>query len=308
MTLHHPITGQPVKASDSAQIPVPHSAFPSSVSDDAVIFTDDEITADNPAALQAAANVAMFDDTPKRGPVLAQNPPDTSVTLPAGVVTEDDILTTAEVRELTGVDEERLARIDFRKHFGRYLNEIVLRGVVSLGGREVTSEILDDLVMGDRDFLILEIRRATFGNLVNMTLKCPTCKEEFETDIDLTTDIPMKRLDDPSDQFFKVELRNGRSASVRLPSARSQQEVLSDEKATVAEQNTYMLAKCVAAIDGDSPTMTDIKHLSMGDRRTLLTDIADRGVGPQFLEVRQACTNCAEEFPLVLDLVDLFRG
>jgi hypothetical protein len=89
------------------------------------------------------------------------NPSDTLVHLPAGYIMPDgEVAKTAEVRELTGKDEELIGKTN-----GGFsaLFTVLRQAVVKIGDVPATDAILDSLLIGDRDALLLGIYKATFG-------------------------------------------------------------------------------------------------------------------------------------------------
>jgi hypothetical protein len=111
-------------------------------------------------------------------------PPDTSVTLPGGLL--DPILgivNTAEVRELNGADEEAVAKVN---DVPKSLMVILERGTVKIGDEKATKADLDALLAGDRETLLLAIRKVTFGSEIKLGPgECPECGEEQTFNIDL---------------------------------------------------------------------------------------------------------------------------
>ena len=135
-------------------------------------------------------------------------PPDTVVELPAGLL---DPITgrtskTAEVRELTGADEESISKI---LDPGKSLLAILDRAVVSVGNETGSKEVIDALLSGDREMLLLAIRKVTFGAEVKLGPgPCPTCEENQIFTIDLDKDVPVKELD--GDREFIVDCKIGK--------------------------------------------------------------------------------------------------
>ena len=128
---------------------------------------------ENPALVQTLVQKAFEQqDTPQYKAVITP-PSDTFVELPCGYITPaGEILKSAEVRELTGRDEEAIAKID---SLGKALNVMLSRGVVKVGNLEATEEVLDNLLAGDRDMLLLAIYRATFGDSAKVNVWCSNC-------------------------------------------------------------------------------------------------------------------------------------
>lgn len=239
----------------------------------------------------------------------AAPPPDTHVELPAGYydVMSGEVLDTAEVRELTGADEEALARV--ASSMAKVLETILQRGTVSVGGRPA-GELLDGLLSGDRDALVVAIRTATYGpDLEYERVTCPACAEVQPVVIDLRTDVPSRPLKDGL-RTLQVPTKRG-MALVNLPTGSTQRQIMSmPDTTTVAESNTALLAATVTQI-GET-AVYDARQVREGlgvrDRRALLKAIAESVPGPQLGEVSKPCRSCGEQMPLPLSLADLFRG
>jgi hypothetical protein len=233
--------------------------------------------------------------------------PETEVTLPAGFIDpfEATIHRTAEVRELTGADEEAIVKISDP---GKALLAILERATVSIGGQPATKAILGVLLAGDREALLLAIRKATFGSEVELSTVCDRCPELQTFKIDLDSDVETKELDDPiNDRRFTVDLKAG-LAKVNLPTGDVQTKIINATDKNSAELDTLLLASCVSEI-ADQPVLDSsrIRNLGINDRRTLLEEIAKRNPGPQLSEIKKACKNCGQEVSLPLTLAELFR-
>lgn len=230
--------------------------------------------------------------------------PDTFVTLPGGWLTTDgDLVTEAEVRELTGEDEEALARITSP---GKLLLEILQRGTVKVGDEKATRKVLDSLLSGDRDALLLAIRRVTFGDDVSYQSACSACGEFGTFEIDLSTDIDMRPLEDQNDRVFSVETKAG-VVEATLPTGITQRELMSSTDKTVAEVNTALLAGCVLSVNGmPSLGVSTVKRLGIRDREKITLAIAERNPGPRFNDVKKECPECGGEATLSMSLAALF--
>jgi hypothetical protein len=233
--------------------------------------------------------------------------PETEVKLPAGFIDpfEGVIHTTAEVRELTGADEEAIVKISDP---GKALLAILERATVSIGGQPATKDMLGILLAGDREALLLAIRKATFGVEVEVSTVCDKCPELQTFKIDLDADVETKELSDPiNDRRFTVDLKAG-LAKVNLPSGDVQTKLINATDKNSAELDTLLLTSCVVEI-ADQPVLssTRIRNLGINDRRTLLEEIAKRNPGPQLSEIKKACKNCGQEVSLPLTLAELFR-
>lgn len=268
----------------------------------------DIVAADNPElANQIVTKVLAGEEVaePESG-VAFTDLPDTYVSLPGGLLTLDgDLVREAEVRELTGFDEEALSRATT---LGKQMTLLLNRAVVSVGGQKPDQGLLNTLLAADRDTLLLAIRKVTWGAELDLEVMCPACESEQEVKVDLNKDVEVKRLDSPADREFTVELSRGRTATVQLPNGETQRSVIQSEDKTSAELNTLLLKGCIVNIDGDPVFSIDqVRKLSMRDRTSILAEIAERNPGPKLNEVAKTCSACGEEIALPLTLAGLFR-
>jgi hypothetical protein len=233
-------------------------------------------------------------------------PSESEVKLPGGFINKaGELVTTAEVRELTGADEEAIAKAGT---IGKSLNVLLQRGLMSLGSEEVSKDDLDTLLSGDRDAILIGVRRVTFGNTISIPVQCRSCRQEDNATIDLVADVPERKLDDPiQDRSWMVETTRG-VVRVVLPNGVVQKKLMENMDKTSAEINTLLLSGCIVSIDG-SPSVgaSTALSLSMADRAKIIDQILDRNPGPRLGEVTKVCKACGETMELPLSLVDLFR-
>jgi hypothetical protein len=238
--------------------------------------------------------------------ITTKAPSDTEVTLPGGFINREGALVKyAEVRELNGADEESIARSGTT---GRALNTMLQRGLVSLGMETTSKEDLDTLLSGDRDAILIGVRKATFGKDIEFTGACPSCSADQVIVLDLDKDIPIKTLKDPiEDRMWAYESKLG-TVMVGLPTGLTQRRLLENSDKNSAELNTILLAGCVASING-SPSVgaSDVLKLSWKDRDVLVHQILERNPGPRLGEVKKSCEACGEDIPMPLTLAALFR-
>jgi hypothetical protein len=216
-------------------------------------------------------------------------------------------VTTAEVKELTGADEEDIVRIT---ETGKALMVILQKGTVSVGGKPADKDTLELLLAGDREALLLGIRCATFGTEIELTdVVCSRCPELQTMTIDLKKDVKTQVLEDRiNDRTFVLDLKVGK-VKVTLPTGNTQNKLVNAPNKNNAELDTLLLSNCVLEINdvqilGQAP----IRNLGIQDRRTILEEIAKRNPGPLLNEVKKACNTCGQEVELPLTLADLFRA
>lgn len=261
------------------------------------------------AANPAMANKAVQDmmvEKPQEIEVRITPPSDTVVNLPGGYITSaGEVTTEAEVRELNGRDEEEISKAST---LGKALLTILKRGTVRIGNETVTEQMLDNLLSGDRDMLLLGIFRATFGNIAHLGGYCGSCAETKDVDVEINKDIKIKVLTDPlNDRTFTVK---GKSMeyTVTLPTGITQKELMLSADKTIAELNTLLLEQTVVKI-GEAPVVSKIQvqNLGLTDRRKIVNEINKRVCGPQFNDLTLACPDCEGEVQVPISLGTLFR-
>lgn len=264
--------------------------------------------------ISAAANPALANDLiqnamveePQQVKVTIISPSDTSVTLPGGYLTSTgEIVTDAEVRELNGKDEEAIARTT---NIGKAFLTILERGVVRIGNQQVTPEILDQLLSGDRDMLLLSIFKVTFGVEPELPVYCYTCKDAKIVGVNIDDDIKVKKLNDPlNDRVFLVKGKT-QEFTVQLPTGVTQKELLTSIDKTSAELNTLLLENTVVKIDGRPVvSKTQVQNLGIVDRKTIIAEINKRIPGPQFDDLTVTCPDCDSEVTVPISLGSFFR-
>jgi hypothetical protein len=238
--------------------------------------------------------------------VITRAPSSPEVKLPAGfILPTGEVVKTAEVRELNGADEEAISKVGST---AKSLNVLLQRGLVKLGDKEATNEDLDSLLSGDRDAILLGIRKATFGSVLTAPVICSSCSEKQKVDIDLETDVPVKVLDDPiNDRVWESNTKSG-VIKLALPNGITQKKLMDNLDKTSPEINTMLLAGCILSVNG-APSIGAQTALSLGmaDRSRIIDEIIERNPGPRLGEVKKVCRACGEDIPLPLSLLDLFR-
>lgn len=315
---------QDLPAGATAAFPVPSSlpgppppgpmaapAVPSAVSSSA-----------NPQAAAAAAGAAMASSQtpfPSEAPGIYDN----LVRLPGGLsLGSDSYIWTAEVRELTGADEEKMARAGQSGNPYHFLDTLLTCGTVRLGDKSPaeTAQLLPKLLTGDRDMIGLAIRIVTYGpEFEVLDYICPMCggmtaRITCSMLTEPAGDVGLRTLDHPGQASFEVPLRHGAVAHVRLPDGEDQKYLSDFRKVTTAEANSALLRRCITSIRDASGLTRDITAepsviLSMGaaDRKAVLREIAGRQPGPQLLQgIKFVHIDCGKEVVLPVSVDALF--
>lgn len=287
-------------------------------------YTSVDASVDPDLANKIAA-FALSEETKAPEAPSITNPPDGDVTLPGGLMIEGVLVTSAEVRELNGEDEEELAKPAIAADFNRFVDTLLNRCVVRIGEHRATPALLEQLLLGDRDALLQAVRVATFGDKLKLQITCNGCAEEFGAEYSFAEDVRVQVMEDMTVDIgpdidpvtleagkvcYQIPLRDGRSADVRLVSGEIQKHVYNRKNAnlTGAALNTLILDQCVITIDDEPMTMGEIRRLGTADRMRLLKFLEDSQHGPRWDEVKVACPSCERQIPVAIDVNIMFRG
>ncbi|MEV4576023.1 hypothetical protein AB0K16_22535 [Nonomuraea jabiensis] len=240
------------------------------------------------------------------------------VHLPVPAVINGTQIRTAQVRELTGEDEEKLHRAMLSEEPERILDTLLQCGVVKLGELTPNAADLLDLAVASRDELLLGIRRVTYGKEVKIEeLRCLHCGAKMYVSYDLD-DVPRSAAANGlTDWRTTVKLRKGGTAVLRLPSGADQLTILGEireRSINRAEQDTLLIARCLENVtlpDGTiqpSGGITQAKAFGMADRAAIVKAMDENRPGPHLEDAKVTCPDCEKETGVPLSVDILFRG
>ena len=242
----------------------------------------------------------------------------TTCVLPGGVWDASGVLQReAELTALTGREEELLA--DRRSGPAALVTALLSRCVRRLGGIEPVSEdVARDLLVGDRQFLLIKLRQLTFGDKVDASVRCPwpNCGEPVDIDFSIS-EVPLKDGAAPSPVH---ELELSREAALdsglgpdavrvrfRLPTG-GDQELLSPLVAeNEAEALTLLLARCVQEIGGHPASRELVRELSPAARLEIERAMESAAPGLE-LTMDAKCPECGRSFEAPFDAQDFILG
>jgi hypothetical protein len=194
-------------------------------------------------------------------------------------------LRSAELTPLTGFEEEWLAAnptVASAPAVTRLLSSCLKR----LGDVEPTVDHVRRLLVADREYLMLQLRRITLGEVIAAVLDCPACGAKIDVDFSIES-IPVERRPLDAD-IFLVE-GDARTLRFRLPVGADQESVcdLSEEEAAAA-----LLQHCL--LDPPAPPLT------IEEREAIVT--AMERLAPKVdLELDVICPECGHSFLMPFD-------
>jgi hypothetical protein len=171
-------------------------------------------------------------------------PASDGIVLPGGVRVGGARRRDAALRPLTGADEAFLAEEGAGLLPARRTTALLARCLERLGPLEVPvpPDAVAALTVGDREALLLHLRRISIGERLDAGLACPHCAEAMDLDL-LVGDLLVAPYDAWPDHHEAVV--GGRTTRFRLPTGADQEAVapaaLDDPRAAAA----LLLARCV---------------------------------------------------------------
>lgn len=215
-----------------------------------------------------------------------------------------------EIREMTGYDEENISKAEVRQSVGKLITTLLSNVTVRLGtltpkevGKAKWEKIFRELFMGDRDKIMIEIRKFTNGNDIELDMKCPSCKNKIKHVVEIDSDIEEKDLTvDPYNIPFElpkgIENSDGENCTkgtIRLPNGIDQEQLDTIARKNAGMANTTLLSRTINEIDGFGKTNLNIvRKMSIRDRDHLIKILGESLYGPKF-EIYFSCPSCGEE-------------
>ncbi len=224
---------------------------------------------------------------------------------------KDGVLHTEfEVREMTGADEEAISKPDIKNNGGKVVRTIIERCCTRIGTyyqKDTKSnkwrEMIQDLSVGDQDFILLKIREMSLGEEIESRYKCPnpSCKE------DIITTIEIDELEIvPFDGLHEIEFelprgfkdRDGnvlRKGKLRHPNGLDREVLDGIMRKNMGQANTLMLSRCITELEGTKVHDDLVRNLSVKDRNYLMKLIEEHRFGVD-LGVDVECPTCYQSF------------
>lgn len=228
-----------------------------------------------------------------------------------------------ELNPLVGRDEELLSRHD--QLSAELVTELLVRCVRRVGElAPVTTDIARQLLVGDRQYLLLKLRQLTFGDRIQSVLSCPwpNCGRAIDIDFNIS-DIPISECqqvlpvyesslsidglslpDCLSQSLVSDELKY----SFRLPNGADQETCGRLALSSPAHALHNLLGCCVKKIGAiENPGDEIIAELPAGLIMNIEQDMEQRAPSLE-LTMEVDCPECKRSFIAPFELQDFFFG
>jgi len=180
----------------------------------------------------------------------------TEVNLPAGISADGQWCRTAMLQSLNGYDEEFLLGEGKILSAAARVTHLLTRCLRRLGPLEpVDAASVRRLTVGDREALLLHLRRLAFGDRISCLLACPNCEKKMELDMQIS-ELLLAPYPHASPTYETLIDGEGQAYRVlfRLPNGEDQEVVAVQAAGSVESASEALLRRCierVASADGE---------------------------------------------------------
>jgi hypothetical protein len=221
-----------------------------------------------------------------------------TVTLSHGCLSGRERHRVATVRALTGADEIAIATLETSSAAAR-VTALLARAVERLGPiQPVGSDVTATLTVGDREALVLHVRRLTLGDRLACMIRCPQCREPMDLDLRVSDLLLPSTPDEPVEH--ELDLDDGGTAyhvSFRLPTGADLEDAATvAARDGIAEAARRILRRCVARVTCGGDTVSLPSRLE----RVVSTAMASRDPQAELM-LRPLCPSCGAHFEALLD-------
>lgn len=183
----------------------------------------------------------------------------------------------------------------------------------------VSEEVARSLLIADRQYLLLKIREATFGDQVQATISCPwpDCGKKADMDFSLNN-VPVKESSEKAATYTYTLSREAafisdnqehyQEITFRLPNGGDQEAVSSLVYENEAKALTMLLARCILSIGPvNNPGYETVARLSPRARMEIESTMEQCAPFVD-LTIAAQCPECGREYAVPFDIHDFFFG
>jgi hypothetical protein len=232
---------------------------------------------------------------------------DTTVTVPGGLWLEGVRHHQVGLRPFTGADEAFLLEMGDDWFPAQKVTAVLARNLTHVSGHDPAgfgqnpTAIARALTIGDREALLLHLRRLTLGDRLQCIMQCPDCGEKMDLDLRVG-DLLLPPYDEPRPHYSADIDANGtaKTISFRLPTG-GDQEAIADTAVRDASQAAYdLLWRCVIDADEDESSILTDSRL-----KAVSALMAERDPQAEIM-LNLDCPACGQSFTAMFDTATYF--
>jgi len=231
------------------------------------------------------------------------------VTLPTGFALDGQWHRRAGLRPVNGRDEEVLREKGSMLLPAERTTVLLARCLTNIGRKaSVSPEDVRSLTVGDRDALLLHLRRLTLGDRIQALMVCPRerCREKL--DVELAVSDLLLPPNENAKELFETEVRDKKTTykvEFRLPNGADQEEAARLALLDPEAGSRRILERCIRKIEkgkisvkvNDQPLKALAKHLPR-----LMAELDPQAE----VVLNMNCPACKARFAINFDIGDYF--
>jgi hypothetical protein len=229
------------------------------------------------------------------------------VTLPGGYRFDGGCFREARLRPIGSGDEGFLLDTEGRLLPAHRVTALLARCVERLGPAEpATAEAVRSLTVGDREALLLHLRRLSLGERLQGVVDCPDCGERMDLDLQVG-DLLLPPYDHPGPSYEAEIPGNGASYRVRfrLPTGADQEDAAILARSDPHAAAERLLGRCVErVVDGEGKPIDGVPPKMAGPTSEAMSELDPQAE----LILSLTCPACSHAFLAPFDTAAyLFR-
>lgn len=217
-----------------------------------------------------------------------------------------------ELTPLDGRVEYLLGYRELPERAATLVTELLTHCVKRIGSlTDIDASLIRELLVDDRDFLMIKLRMLTFGKKVHFVLRCPdrACGRLMDLTLSLADVLERKPI---TQRYFTMQLSGAEEDELpleiefRLPAGGDQEAcaalAMVDEEAAVEA----LLARCIRRVGGcTNVDALAIRELGPAARQEIERQMSELGSSAE-IEIEASCPECGGVFDSRLDVVAFF--
>ena len=212
------------------------------------------------------------------------------------------------MREMTGRDEEAIHKGDVKNNSSKVASLLLSRCITSIGtltpksvGAKKWDDIIKSLYVGDQDYMLLQLRKISVGEELEVNHVCPNCKAKLKTTVPID-ELEIKPFKGVKSIEFTLPRgykdKHGevhKTGTMRLPNGLDREILTPLAKSNLARAETVMLTRLCKFSDDMPIDESVMGDLSIRDREYLQKLLQEHNFGVS-LETEVTCDSCGETF------------
>lgn len=231
------------------------------------------------------------------------------VTLPTGFTVENRWFRRGRLRPLHGADEEAIKDVAQTRVPVERITLLLTRCLTELGPKTiVAANDVRALTVGDREALLLHLRRLMYGDRIQAILTCPYRECGEKMDLELSVGALLVSPNEQAKDVYEIVINeNGKAYTVkfRLPTGADQEAVVPLARRDPAAASTRLLRRCVQEIRSHGAFINVEEELPDAVTEAISQKMAELDPQAETL-LRLICPICEYEFWVNFDIGDYF--